>query len=64
VDAGGPGAPSPRALGGLVAGGSGQAPAQLLASGFSGYNGGTDDRLHNDVWEWSGSGATFLALNR
>jgi hypothetical protein len=57
VDAGGPGAPSPRALGGVVADGGGQAPSQILASGFSGYNGGTDDRLHNDVWQWSDSGA-------
>ena len=49
LDAGGSGAgePSPRALGAFASAG-----AQLLyAGGFSGYNGGTDDRLLNDVWE-------------
>jgi len=46
VDAGTSGAgPSARALAGFVADGA------VLAGGFSGYNGGTDDRLHNDVWQ-------------
>ena len=41
--------PSPRALGGLVTDTVHFGNA-IYASGFSGYNGGTDDRLHNDVW--------------
>ena len=49
IDAGAaPDEPSPRALGGLVeVGGAGGA---IYATGFGGYNGGTDDRLFNDVW--------------
>jgi hypothetical protein len=43
---GGSGEPGPRALGAYASRG-----AELLyAGGFSGYNGGTDDRLKNDVW--------------
>jgi hypothetical protein len=30
----------------------------VLAGGFSGYDGGTDDRLHNDVWQAAGANAT------
>ena len=44
---GGAGEPSPRALGGLAAVGGG---GVVYAAGFSGYNGGNDDRLWNDVW--------------
>lgn len=41
-------APSPRALGGIVSDAAGS--GAVYASGFGGYNGGTDDRLYNDVW--------------
>ena len=40
------GTPSPRALGGVIGGQSGA----VFATGFGGYDGGTDDRLYNDVW--------------
>lgn len=39
--------PGPRALGCAAQSSDG---ALLYAAGFSGYTGGTDDRLHNDVW--------------
>ena len=45
VDAGAGAGPGARALAGFVA------DSAVLAGGFSGYNGGTDDRLHNDVWQ-------------
>ena len=43
-------APSARALAGVAA----TASATVLAGGFAGYNGGTDDRLLNDVWQVEG----------
>jgi hypothetical protein len=52
VDAGAGVGPGPRALAGFVADGA------VLAGGFSGYDGGTDDRLHNDVWQAAGANAT------
>lgn len=39
--------PGPRALGCAAQSAGG---ALVFAAGFSGYTGGTDDRLHNDVW--------------
>jgi hypothetical protein len=41
--------PVNRGLGGIVAGGEGV----VWFGGFSGYEGGTADLLHNDVWEFS-----------
>jgi hypothetical protein len=53
LDAGGAaGEPGPRALGAFASAGT-----QLLyAGGFAGYNGGTDDRLFNDVWAAAAGG--------
>jgi hypothetical protein len=56
-------APNPRTLGGL-----GQLQptssskygngAVIYSLGFSGYNGGTDDRLHNDLWVYTTNSST------
>jgi hypothetical protein len=52
VDGGGhAGTPGPRALA-AVDGGAG---GGVLATGFSGFNGDLDDRLHNDVWALNAS---------
>jgi hypothetical protein len=53
VDAGGSTGPSARALGGLEAFAPGNSSEAIYATGFSGYEGGNDDRLHNDVWMWN-----------
>ena len=50
IDAGGSTGPSARALGGLGALSPGNSSNAIYATGFSGYEGGNDDRLHNDVW--------------
>lgn len=46
LDAGRTGGPGPRSLGVYAS----QGPQLVYAGGFAGYNGGTDDRLFNDVW--------------